>query len=134
MYRKGHFEMSCLCSSGYAGKLSHMTTSFNTQGVVPSWELQDRIARARRHAHLEQGELGELAGVSRKSISRYETGQSTPRRAALIAIAFATGVDLNWLENGETPAGNHPGGGRKWAIRDSNPEPADLVHLRPPAA
>ena len=105
-----------------------MTRSFNTQGAIPTWELQDRIARARRHAHLEQGELGDLAGLSRKSISRYETGQTTPRRAALIAIAFATGVDLDWLENGKTPTGGNPDGGGMWAIRDSNPEPADLAH------
>lgn len=100
-----------------------MTRSFNTQGAIPTWELQDRIARARRHAGLDQGELAAIAGLSRKSISNYEIGKSVPRRAALIAIAFATGVDLNWLENGKTPAGNHPGGGGKWAIRDSNPEP-----------
>lgn len=111
-----------------------MTTSVNTGGNIPAWELQDRIARARRHAGLDQGELAAIAGLSRKSISNYEIGKSVPRRAALIAIAFATGVDLNWLENGKTPAGDHPGGGSKWAIRDSNPEPADLVHLRPPAA
>lgn len=88
-----------------------MTTSFNMGGNIPTWELQDRIARARRHAGLEQGELAERSGLSRKSISRYETGLSTPRRPALIAIALATGVDLNWLETGKTPAGDNPGGG-----------------------
>ena len=111
-----------------------MTTSLNAGGNIPAWELQDRIARARRHAGLDQGELAAIAGLSRKSISNYEIGKSTPRRAALIAIAFATGVDLNWLENGETPAGNHPGGGKEWAIRDSNPEPAVLGYNPRPAA
>lgn len=88
-----------------------MTTSFSTGGNIPTWELQDRIMRARRHAGLEQSELAELAGLSRKSISRYETGLSTPRRPALIAIALATGVDLTWLETGKAPAGDNPGGG-----------------------
>ena len=98
-----------------------MTTSLQFAGNIPAWELQDRIARARRFAGLEQSELAELAGVSRKSISNWEIGKTAPRRAALIAIAFSTGVDLHWLETGNAPADYHPGGGS--VVRHQGLEP-----------
>nr|WP_306594222.1 helix-turn-helix transcriptional regulator [Corynebacterium striatum] len=60
---------------------------------------------------MSQEELGDVAGVGRATIARIESGKGTPRRATLIAIAFATGVSLDWLENGETPAGPEPSGG-----------------------
>lgn len=101
-------------------KLSHMTTALNTSGIIPTWELQDRIARARRYAGMEQSELAEIAGVSRKSISNWEIGKTEPRRAALIAISFATGVSLEWLETGKTPAGSPDGGG---VVRHQGLEP-----------
>lgn len=49
--------------------------------------------------------------MARTSLARIEQGKSTPRRTTLIAISFATGVSLEWLENGETPAPDSPGGG-----------------------
>ena len=102
------------------GILSHMTRSLRAVGRVPEWDIHDRLAKARRSAGLEQGELADLAGVSRKSISNWEIGKSTPRRSAIIAISFATGVDLKWLETGKTPAGE-PGGGD--AVRHQGIEP-----------
>ena len=83
--------------------------------------------QARGFAGFEQSQLAEKAGISRSSVSRYELGVGTPRRATLIAIAFARGVDFKWLETGKTPTGGNPGGGKStgWANRDSNPEPAD---------
>jgi transcriptional regulator with XRE-family HTH domain len=94
-------------------------------GAIPPQTVRWRVAQARDYADLEQGELAELTGLSRASISNYEIGKSVPRRSSLIAIAFATGVDLTWLETGKTPGGDDPAGGGECAIRDSNPEPAD---------
>lgn len=94
-------------------------------GFVPNWDIHDRVSKARRSAGLEQGELAEKAGLSRKSISRYETGLSTPRRAAIIAIAFATGVNVEWLETGKTPTTPGNDGGKRWGQRGSNPRPTD---------
>ncbi len=85
------------------------------QGIVPSWTLGDRLRKARESRGLSQSELAEATGISRRSISTYETDETGPRRPQLIAWAMATGVALEWLETGEC------------AIRDSNPEPADLV-------
>lgn len=102
-------------------KLGHMTTANNVRDIVPQWEVQDRIARARRYAGLDQAELARIAGVSRKSVSNWEIGKTEPRRAALIAISFATGVSLEWLETGNTPDGNNPDGGS--AVRHQGIEP-----------
>lgn len=105
--------------------MCHMTTSVHMTGFIPSFTAADRVRKAREHTGMTQGALAEALGVARTTIARIEQGQSSPRRPVLIAIAMATGVDLAWLETGETPAGN-PDGGEECAIRDLNPEPADL--------
>lgn len=96
----------------YARILTHMST-LTIAGVVPTWTLADRLRKARETRGLTQTELGELTGISRRAMSRYESGETTPRRPHVIAWAMATGVALTWLEEQEC------------AVRDSNPEPAD---------
>ncbi|WP_370875960.1 helix-turn-helix domain-containing protein [Corynebacterium striatum] len=88
-----------------------MTTSIHSHGWVPEFRLGDRLRLVRESVGMSQEELGDVAGVGRATIARIESGKGTPRRATLIAIAFATGVSLDWLENGETPAGPEPSGG-----------------------
>lgn len=107
------------------GKLAHMTKPRHTTGIVPPMTIGIRCLMARLHAGLEQTELAELTGLSRTTIGNYEKGRVEPRRAGLISIAFATGVDLGWLETGKTPVQNDPDGGVQWALRGSNPGPAD---------
>jgi transcriptional regulator with XRE-family HTH domain len=89
-------------------------------GVVPEWTLADRLRKARETCGLNQTELGELTGISRRAISRYESSEATPRRPHVIAWAMATGVSLAWLE--------------ECAVRDSNPEPADYCAANRPDA
>ena len=50
-------------------------------------ELKDRIAAVRKAAGLTQEQLGELLGVTRQAVSKWESGQTTPD-AATIAAAF----------------------------------------------
>ncbi|MBA4506379.1 helix-turn-helix domain-containing protein, partial [Corynebacterium sanguinis] len=88
-----------------------MTNAIHLAGIVPTFDLADRVRKAREVAGLTQDELGEKAGVGRATVARIERGKGSPRRASLIALAFATGVSLEWLETGETPAENGPGGG-----------------------
>lgn len=88
-----------------------MTTSIQLGGQVPDWTIADRVRKAREFAGLKQLELAESVGMARTSLARIEQGKSEPRRPTLIAIAFATGVSLEWLEHGETPAGPGPSGG-----------------------
>ena len=103
-----------------------MTTSINGAGIVPNWTVADRARKAREYADLTQGELADRLGMARTSLARVEQGKAEPRRTTLIGISFATGVSLEWLENGETPGGGEPTGGEVCAIRESNPEPTDL--------
>lgn len=96
-----------------------MTTSLNT-GVVPNIGQPERCILARRHAELDQTQLGERLGSSRRTVSRIETGSKVPTRAELIAWAFATGVDLQWLETGEAPS---PDGDGAPTVRHQGLEP-----------
>lgn len=80
-------------------------------GEIPQIELPQRLLLARAYAHLNQTELAGLMGVSRKTIANAESGVKTPLTMTLRAWAYATGVDENWLQTGETPTGNDPDGG-----------------------
>lgn len=88
-----------------------MTTSFASGGKIPEWNTADRVRKARESAGMKQDELASRIGMSRGGLAKIEQGKSAPRRTTIIAIAFATGVALEWLEYGETPAPDNPGGG-----------------------
>ena len=60
---------------------------------------------------MSQEQLAQATGFSRATLGNAEQGVRRPKRALLIAISFVTGVSLEWLETGETPAENGPGGG-----------------------
>lgn len=98
-----------------------MTNAINLKGQIPEWRVQDRLKRAREYAGLSQVELAQLIGVSRATLGNAEQGVRELRRPALIAISFATGVSLDWLENGETPGGGEPTGGE--TVRHQGIEP-----------
>lgn len=98
-----------------------MTTSIQMGGKVPNWTIADRVRKAREFSGLKQLDLAESVGMARTSLARIEQGKSEPRRTTLIAIAFATGVSLDWLEYGETPAPDNPGGGE--VVRHQGIEP-----------
>ena len=44
-------------------------------------ELKDRIAAVRKAAGLTQEQLGELLGVTRQAVSKWESGQTVPDAA-----------------------------------------------------
>ncbi len=87
-----------------------MTRATGAKGAIPEVGVRHRVAIAREYAGMKQAELANELGMSRSVLASIEQGVREPRRGEVIAIAFATGVDLDWLENGETPAGG-PGGG-----------------------
>ena len=78
------------------------------------------MAIAREFAGLKQTDLANELGMSRSVLASIEQGVREPRRGEVIAIAFATGVDLHWLETGETPVENPDGGD---AVRHQGIEP-----------
>ena len=66
-------------------------------GDVPAWTLADRLRKAREHANLGQKELADLIGISRASISVYESGHRPPPKPVLLSWAIVCNVDLDWL-------------------------------------
>ena len=60
-------------------------------------ELKDRIAAVRRAAGLTQEQLGELLGVSRQAVSRWESGQTSPDAATLAALCEGLQVSADYL-------------------------------------
>jgi len=93
--KRGHMYAVCVM-------MSRMTTAH--AGAIPPITMAHRLRIAREFAGLDQAELAELADMSRTSIVNYELGYRVPRRLYLRAIADATGVDLRWLETGDSPS------------------------------
>lgn len=84
-----------------------MTTAFD-QGRVPPIELRHRLRIAREYAGYEQGELAEVIGVGRNTISNAEKGARHPRKIVVNAWAMACGVPAVWLETGIPPQDGPP--------------------------
>lgn len=71
--------------------------------IIPEWNIRDRVRKAREVAGFRQTDLAVELGISRATLASIEQGLREPRRGELIAIAYATGVDLHWLMTGEEP-------------------------------
>lgn len=90
----------------------------------PTWTLVDRLRKSRLLADLDQGQLAEAIGVSRNTVSNWETGRSEPSATFFIRWAQATGVTLDWLAEGvnaKPPPLSRRGFQLMCARRDSNP-------------
>lgn len=64
-------------------------------------KLNEKIYWCRKHAGLSQEALAELIGVSRQSISKWETGEASPEISKLPLLAKAFGVTTDWLLSDE---------------------------------
>lgn len=80
-----------------------MLNSIKTGGLIPKFQLRHRVKLAREVAELQQLELAAITGLSRATIANIEVGRANPRKVSLMLIAYATGVNLHWLETGEPP-------------------------------
>ncbi|MGE5112134.1 MAG: helix-turn-helix transcriptional regulator [Acidobacteriaceae bacterium] len=70
-------------------------------------ELRNTIKVQRAIRNLTQAELGELAGVTRKSVNAIETGRMVPSVLLALKLARVLGVsvdDLFNLAEGQEPA------------------------------
>lgn len=79
-----------------------MTSAFN-QGVCPPVQVRHRLRIAREHAGYDQGQLADLIGVSRNTISNAETGSVAPRKIVVNAWSMACGVPADWIWTGKAP-------------------------------
>ena len=68
--------------------------------TVPKFTLTDRLVKARHTAGLNQQELADRLGVSRKTVMRYET-KGDLRFDAIVQWAAACDVDHVWLLVGD---------------------------------
>jgi transcriptional regulator with XRE-family HTH domain len=75
----------------------------------PSFDLHDRLRKARELTGMEKQEFAEQLGIHRDSVANYEAGRRHPRRPVLIAWALTCDVDLDWLTDGVVhPLGLEP--------------------------
>lgn len=88
---------------------------------MPEWTVGDRLRKARGVAGLTTSELADRIGVSKATVTNAESGRHRARRITLNAWAMATGVSVRWLETGQAPTGDEPGGGL--AVRRQGLEP-----------
>lgn len=82
-----------------------MLNKMENEWIIPKFRVRHRVRLAREVAEMQQAELAAITGLSRASIANIEVGRTKPRKASLNLIAFATGVDPDWLETGEAPPG-----------------------------
>lgn len=54
--------------------------------------ISENIKRIREDYHLTQEELGKLAGVTDKAVSKWESGLAEPRMGAVQKISVALGI------------------------------------------
>lgn len=66
-------------------------------------ELNERIAQARKDAGLTQEQLGELVGVTRQAVSKWESGQTTPDVLTIGKLCQVLGVSADYLLLGKVP-------------------------------
>jgi transcriptional regulator with XRE-family HTH domain len=88
-----------------------MSTQTTDSPRVPTFNLADRLAKARTEAGISREQLAAELGYSPKAISDYQNGHVTPRRAVIAAWALRCNVDAGWLETGEPSTEGRPDGG-----------------------
>ena len=64
--------------------------------------LNEKIVELRRQADLSQEELADRMGVSRQSVSKWESGQSIPEVEKIIQLSELFHVSTDYLLKEET--------------------------------
>ena len=67
-------------------------------------ELSEKIIYCRKKAGLSQLDLADKLGVSRQSVSKWETGESNPDITKIPLLAKEFGVSADWLLSEDEPA------------------------------
>lgn len=67
---------------------------------IPQWTMADRMRKARMDAGYTAAQIAEVIGISRKTVTNYENGDTVPLRAILNAWAEVTGTYVEWLRDG----------------------------------
>ena len=68
-------------------------------------ELNERITVVRKAMGLTQEQLGELVGVSRQAVSKWESGQTVPDAITVAKLCRALNVSADYIILGKQPEG-----------------------------
>ena len=71
-------------------------------------ELNERIAVVRKAMGLTQEQLGELVGVSRQAVSKWESGQTVPDAVTVAKLCRALNVSADYIILGKEPEEDEP--------------------------
>lgn len=63
----------------------------------------ERIQAARKQSGISQDKLAEITGVTRQTVTNWETGRTEPPLRTLVIIAKECGVTIDWIATGELP-------------------------------
>ena len=66
-------------------------------GLVPEWDLADRMRKAMRAADVGVQEMADYLGVSRNAVGTWINGRIEPRTQTVRLWALRTGVPYAWL-------------------------------------
>jgi transcriptional regulator with XRE-family HTH domain len=69
---------------------------------VPTWDLADRLRKALRVGDIGVDQMARYLEVSRQTVGRWINGHNNPSPPALRMWAMLTGVDYEWLRDGDT--------------------------------
>ena len=83
--------------------------------------LGERICKLRTQKQLSQEELAQALGVSRQSISKWETGGAVPELEKLVRLSQVFGVTLDQLVLDDTPKMPEPEVRTVYVARDPTP-------------
>lgn len=67
-------------------------------------KLNEKILFCRKKCGLSQLDLADLLGVSRQSVSKWETGEANPEVTKIPQMAKAFGVTADWLLSNDDPS------------------------------
>ena len=69
--------------------------------VVPEFNFQDRLVKARRTAGVSTEDMAQEYNVHRNTITNWERGSTRPEPAQVLYWAELCGVSLEWLLDGQ---------------------------------
>lgn len=68
---------------------------------------KDRIKERRKELKLTQTDVGKSVGVSKVTVSQWESGDTSPKGGNLLKLAKVLRVDADWIESGKGGGPHH---------------------------
>jgi transcriptional regulator with XRE-family HTH domain len=80
-------------------------------GLVPEWDLSDRLRKSRLLVGMTQKEFAQMLNISVPSYTQWECGNNGPRNVVQVAqtIQAVTGISAAWILGLDLPPEIGPG-------------------------